>query len=99
MHKSFVTTAHPPTGKGGDCGISAFRPCYKPHTQGANWGFKTLLFGLTLEIENYPGVRILMHKNLVIPPALRIHSTSNCSALKPGYPPPFTVGMCEKGGG
>ena len=24
MHKSFVTTAHPPTGKGGDCGISAF---------------------------------------------------------------------------
>ena len=23
-HKSFVTTAHPPTGKGGDCGISAF---------------------------------------------------------------------------
>ena len=62
MHKSFVTTAHPPTGKGGDCGISAFRPCYKPHTQGANWGFKTLLFGLTLEIENCPGVRILMHK-------------------------------------
>ena len=74
-------------------------PCYKPHTQGANWGVKTLLFGLTLEIENCPGVRILMHKNLVIPPALRIHSTSNCSALKPGYPPPFTVGMCEVGGG
>ena len=24
VHKSFVTTAHPPTGKGGDCGISAF---------------------------------------------------------------------------
>ena len=64
MHKSFVTTAHPPKGKGGDCGISAFSAllCYKPHTQGANSGFKTLLFGLTLEIENCPGVRILMHK-------------------------------------
>ena len=37
-------------------------PCYKPHTQGANWGVKTLIFGLTLEIENCPGVRILMHK-------------------------------------
>ena len=24
VHKSFVTTADPPTGKGGDCGISAF---------------------------------------------------------------------------
>ena len=65
--------------------------------RGQTWGSKTLLFGLTLEIENCPGVRILMRKKLVIPPALRIHSTSNCSALKPDYPPPFTVGMCEGG--
>ena len=59
VHKSFVTTAHPPTGKGGDCGISAFSARYKPHTQTANWGVKTLIFGLTFEIENCPGVRIL----------------------------------------
>ena len=40
MHQSFVTTAPPPTGKGGDCDLSAFSallPCYKPHPQGVNW--------------------------------------------------------------
>ena len=41
VHKSFVTTAHPPTGKGGDCGISAFSAL--PHIQGANWGVKSKL--------------------------------------------------------
>ena len=70
-------------------------PCYKPHTQGSNSGFKTLLFGLTLEIENCPGVRILMHKKPRNSPC----TADNCSALKPGYPPPFTVGMCEGGVG
>ena len=67
MHKSFVTTAHPPTGKGGDCGISAFSALlFAAHTGGklggGGGGVKILLFGLTLEIENCPGVRIVMHK-------------------------------------
>ena len=34
-HKTFVTTAHPPTAKGGDCGISAFSALlYAAHTGG-----------------------------------------------------------------
>ena len=37
MHQSFVTTAPPPTGKGGD-DFQLSVPCYKPHPQGATGG-------------------------------------------------------------
>ena len=56
MHQSFVTTAPPPTGKGGDYDFSAFSALLK----GGKLEVKTLLFVLPFAIENLPGVRILM---------------------------------------
>ena len=41
MLQSFVTTAPPPMGKGGDYDFTAFSALlYKPHPQGANWRSK-----------------------------------------------------------
>ena len=40
IHQSFVTTAPPPTGKGGDYDFLVPVPCYEPHPQGANWRSK-----------------------------------------------------------
>ena len=36
MHQSFVTTAPPPSGKGGDYDFSVSVPCYEPHPEGTN---------------------------------------------------------------
>ena len=40
MHQSFVTTAPPPMGKGGNYDFSVSVPCYEPRHQGANWRSK-----------------------------------------------------------
>ena len=57
MHQSFVNTAPPPMGKGGDYDFS----CYELHPQG-ELEVKTLLFAPPFAIENLPGERILMIK-------------------------------------
>ena len=38
MHQSFVTTAPPHTGKGGDNDFSVSVPCYEPHPRGQTGG-------------------------------------------------------------
>ena len=60
MHQSFVTTAPPPTGKGGDYDFSVSVPCCKPHSRLGELEVKTFLLATALAIENLPGVRILM---------------------------------------
>ena len=40
MQQLFVTTAPPPTEKGGDYEFSAFSALHKTHSQGANWRSK-----------------------------------------------------------
>ena len=66
MHQSFVTTAPPPMGKGGDNLTFQFSmPCYKP--LGGKLEVTTLLFAPPLTIENIPGLRILMSKPQYFP--------------------------------
>ena len=50
MHKSFVTTAHPPTGKGGDCVISAFSALLQASHTGGKLGLQN--FALWPHLRN-----------------------------------------------
>ena len=71
MHKSFVTTAPPPTGKGGDYDFSVSVPCYKPHPQGANWRYLPTLSNRKSPWGKDPNVKTLSF----ISPALRTAET------------------------
>ena len=64
MHQSFLTTALPPTGKGGDYDFSAFSSTPREQTGGQNFALCPALRNRKSPWgkENLPGVRILMSK-------------------------------------
>ena len=59
---SFVITAPPPMGKGGDYDFSVSVPCYESLPQEGKLEVKTFLLALLFIIENILGVRILISK-------------------------------------
>ena len=80
VHQSFVTTAPPPTGKGGDYDFSAFSALLLAPPQGATGG-QNFALAPPFATENLPGVRIYF-LNVKAPSfPLRGQSKSNCPAL------------------
>ena len=51
MHQSFVSSAPPPTGKGGDYDFSTFMALLKAPSPGGKLEVKTLLFAPPFTIE------------------------------------------------